>query len=125
MSSKKHTYSADGEAQFAYQGLDRLIHEHARLSLLTALITNDTGLSFNELKKMCQLTDGNLSRHLAILDEAGLIRIFKGSEGNRSLTLCRITSDGRKKYTEYLAVLERVITDAAGAIRGDARLERR
>ena len=105
MSSKKNTRSAEGEAQFAYQGLDRLIHEHARLSVLTALITNNSGLSFNELKKMCQLTDGNLSRHLAILDEAGLITIFKGIEGNRSLTLCRITSEGRKRYTEYLAVL--------------------
>ena len=121
MSSKKHTRSTEGEAQFAYQGLDRLIHEHARLSVLTALITNNAGLSFNELKKMCQLTDGNLSRHLAILDEASLITIFKGIEGNRSLTLCRITSEGRKRYTEYLAVLERVVTDAAGAIRVDAQ----
>lgn len=121
MSSKKHTRSAEGEAQFAYQGLDRLIHEHARLSVLTALITNNPGLSFNELKKMCQLTDGNLSRHLAILDEAGLITIFKGIEGNRSLTLCRVTAEGRKRYTEYLAVLERVVTDAAGAIRVDTQ----
>jgi hypothetical protein len=107
MSSKKHTRSAEGEAQFAYPGLDRLIHEHARLSVLTALIANNPGLSFNELK--------------AILDEAGLITIFKGIEGNRSLTLCRITSEGRKRYTEYLAVLERVVTDAAGAIRVDTQ----
>ena len=121
MSSKKPTRSVEAEAQFAYPGLDRLIHEHARLSVLTALITNGAaGLSFNELKKMCQLTDGNLSRHLGILDEAGLITIFKGTEGNRSLTLCRITADGRKKYIEYLSVLERVVTDAAGAIRVDS-----
>jgi DNA-binding MarR family transcriptional regulator len=119
MSSKKYARSTADEAPFAYEGLDRLIHEHARLSVLTALITNPSGLAFNELKKMCNLTDGNLSRHLQVLDEAGLITIFKGVEGNRSLTLCRITSDGRKKYIEYLAVLEQVVTDAAGAIEVD------
>lgn len=119
MSSKKHARSTADEAPFAYEGLDRLIHEHARLSVLTALITNASGLAFNELKKMCNLTDGNLSRHLQVLDEAGLITIFKGVEGNRSLTLCRITSEGRKKYIEYLAVLEQVVTDAAGAIEVD------
>jgi DNA-binding MarR family transcriptional regulator len=116
MSSKKSARSSSDPAPFAYEGLDRLIHEHARLSVLTALITNGAGLAFNELKRMCNLTDGNLSRHLQVLEEAGLITIFKGTEGNRSLTLCRITSEGRKKYVEYLAVLEQVVTDAAGAL---------
>ena len=76
-------------------------------------------MAFNDLKKMCNLTDGNLSRHLQVLDEAGLITIFKGIEGNRSLTLCRITTEGRKKYIESLSVLEQVVTDAAGAIQVD------
>jgi DNA-binding MarR family transcriptional regulator len=121
MSSKKSARSTGDQAPFAYEGLDRLIHEHARLSVLTALITNSAGLAFNELKRMCNLTDGNLSRHLQVLDEAGLITIFKGVEGNRSLTLCRITADGRRKYIEYLAVLEQVVTDAAGAIQVDGQ----
>lgn len=121
MSSKKSARSGSDQAPFAYEGLDRLIHEHARLSVLTALITNGAGLAFNDLKRMCSLTDGNLSRHLQVLDEAGLITIFKGVEGNRSLTLCRITSEGRKKYIEYLAVLEQVVTDAAGAIEVDGQ----
>jgi len=121
MSSKKPARSTADEAPFAYEGLDRLIHEHARLSVLTALIANGAGLAFNELKRMCNLTDGNLSRHLQVLDDAGLITIFKGVEGNRSLTLCRITSEGRKKYIEYLAVLEQVVTDAAGAIQVDGQ----
>ncbi|MBS0418197.1 MAG: transcriptional regulator [Proteobacteria bacterium] len=119
MSSKKPRSAED--APFAYEGLDRLIHEHARLSVLTALIANGAGLAFNDLKRMCNLTDGNLSRHLQVLDDAGLITIFKGVEGNRSLTLCRITSEGRKKYMEYLAVLEQVVTDAAGAIQVDGQ----
>jgi DNA-binding MarR family transcriptional regulator len=121
MSSKKHTRNGLGQAPFAYEGLDRLIHEHARLSILTALVTNSAGLSFNELKRMCTLTDGNLSRHLQVLEEAKLITIFKGIESNRSLTLSRVTSEGRKRYVDYLAVLERVITDAAGASQVDTR----
>ena len=119
MSSKKNARSSADQAPFAYEGLDRLIHEHARLSVLTALITNGAGLAFNDLKRMCNLTDGNLSRHLQVLEEAGLITIFKGIEGNRSLTLCRITTEGRKKYIEYLSVLEQVVTDAADAIQVD------
>jgi len=119
MSSKKQARNNAVQAPFAYEGLDRLIHEHARLSVLTALITNGAGLAFNDLKRMCNLTDGNLSRHLQVLEEAGLITIFKGIEGNRSLTLCRITTDGRRKYIEYLSVLEQVVTDAADAIQVD------
>ena len=119
MSSKKQARNNADQAPFAYEGLDRLIHEHARLSVLTALMTNGAGLAFNDLKRMCNLTDGNLSRHLQVLEEAGLITILKGIEGNRSLTLCRITTDGRKKYIEYLSVLEQVVTDAADAIQVD------
>src|SRR3954451_14383642 len=119
MSSKKNARSSADQAPFAYEGLDRLIHEHARLSVLTALITNGSGLGFNDLKPMCNLTDGNLSRHLQVLEEAALITIFKGIEGNLSLTLCRITTDGRKKYIEYLSVLEQVVLDAADAIQVD------
>jgi DNA-binding MarR family transcriptional regulator len=106
-------------APFAYAGLDRVIHEHARLSVLTSLLTNTHGLTFGELKQLCALTDGNLSRHLQVLEEAGLISIFKGVEHNRPLTLCRVTAAGRKRYVEYLSVLERVIVDAEAAVKGE------
>jgi len=105
-------------APFAYDGLDRVIHEHARLSVLTSLVTHAQGLTFSELKQLCALTDGNLSRHLQVLDEAGLVTIFKGVEHNRPLTLCRITAQGRKRYIDYLSVLERVLTDADAAVNG-------
>jgi DNA-binding MarR family transcriptional regulator len=116
---KKDTRKAR-EAPFAYAGLDRLIHEHARLSVLTSLITNHSGLTFNELKEQCALTDGNLSRHLQVLEEAGLITVFKGTERNRPLTVCRVSSLGRRRYIEYLAVLERVVVDAAAAVNGES-----
>lgn len=103
------------DAPFAYDGLDRVIHEHARLSVLTSLITHGQGLTFGELKQLCALTDGNLSRHLQVLDEAGLVTLFKGVEHNRPLTLCRITAQGRKRYVDYLSVIEQVLTDAESA----------
>jgi DNA-binding MarR family transcriptional regulator len=101
--------------RFAYDGLDRVIHEKARLGVLTSLVAHPKGLVFGQLKQMCALTDGNLSRHLAVLEEAGLIAIEKGFDRNRPQTVCRITAEGRKRYLDYLKVLEQVVRDAAGA----------
>lgn len=101
------------EGRFAYEGLDRLIHERARLSLLTSLITHPKGLTFNELKQLCSLTDGNLSRHLSVLEKDGMVEIVKGYDRNRPQTVCRITAGGRGRYLEYLETLEQVVQDAA------------
>ena len=101
---------------FAYAGLDRVIHERARLSLLNALVTHPRGLSFSALRDLCDLTDGNLSRHLQVLSEAALVKISKGTDGNRPQTLCRITAQGRRRYLEYLTVLEQVVRDAGAAM---------
>ena len=105
--------SSSGEGRFAYEGLDRVIHERARLSILTSLITNPKGLTFVDLKQMCSLTDGNLSRHLSVLEEAKMVQIVKGHDRNRPQTVCRITPSGRKRYLEYLSTLEQVVKDAA------------
>lgn len=109
------------KARFAYEGLDRTIHERARLSVLTSLIGHPKGLLFNNLKALCGLTDGNLSRHLAVLQDAGLVEITKGFERNRPQTVCRITREGRDRYLEYLAVLEQVVKDAAAAVKTEAQ----
>lgn len=103
--------------RFAYDGLDRVIHERARLGVLTSLIAHPKGLLFNDLKDLCGLTDGNLSRHLQVLEEAGLVEIAKGFEHKRPQTICRITGQGRKRYLDYLAVLEQVVRDAADAVK--------
>jgi len=102
-----------GEGRFAYEGLDRVIHERARLSVLTSLITHPKGLTFNELKQLCSLTDGNLSRHLTVLERDGMVQVVKGHERNRPQTICRITASGRSRYLEYLETLEQVVRDAA------------
>jgi DNA-binding MarR family transcriptional regulator len=101
------------EARFAYEGLDRVIHERARLSVLTSLITNSKGLTFGDLKQLCALTDGNLSRHLGVLEKAKMVEVVKGQDHNRPQTTCRITTSGRKRYLEYLSTLEQVVRDAA------------
>ena len=105
--------------RFAYDGLDRVIHERARLSVLTSLATHVKGLSFGDLKQLCALTDGNLNRHLQVLEEAKLIAITKGAQNHRPQTHCRITSLGRRRYVEYLAVLEQVLFDALAAVKTD------
>ncbi len=107
--------SANSSAPFAYDGLDRVIHEKARLGLLTSLMAHPKGLSFADLKQLCALTDGNLSRHLQVLQEAGLVEVIKGYEGNRPHTTCRLTKTGRKRFLDYLSVLEQLVRDAAKA----------
>lgn len=106
--------------RFAYDGLDRVIHERARLSVLTSLITHAKGQSFGELKLLCGLTDGNLNRHLMVLEEAKLVTTAKAMEQGRPQTICKVTALGRKRYVEYLAVLEQVILDASSAIKADS-----
>jgi DNA-binding IclR family transcriptional regulator len=109
-----------GEAranQYAYPGLDRVIHERARLSVLTSLARYPKGLRFNDLKTLCGLTDGNLSRHMQVLQEARLVEVEKGFEHNRPHTTCYLTAEGHKRYVDYLAVLEQVVRDAAVAVK--------
>jgi DNA-binding MarR family transcriptional regulator len=105
----------DASGRFAYEGLDRVIHEKARLSIVTSLATHPQGLLFNDLKELCHLTDGNLSRHLQILSDAGLIRIIKSFSNNRPQTLCKLVDEGRRRFLEYVNVLESVVTDALAA----------
>lgn len=108
--------SSRSTAQFAYEGLDRVIHERARLSVLTSLMTHPNGLSFVELKQLCALTDGNLARHLQVLEEDKMIHIAKEEDRGRAQTTVRITASGRKRYMDYLAILEQVVRDAASVI---------
>jgi DNA-binding MarR family transcriptional regulator len=105
--------------RFAYDGLERVIHEKARLSILSSLAAHAEGLAFNDLKELCRLTDGNLSRQLQILREEDFVEIIKGARGNRPLTVARLTSQGRKRFLEYIDVLQSVVTDAAAASDAD------
>jgi len=101
--------------RYAYKGLERLIHEKARLSILASLASHAQGLLFNDLKALCSLTDGNLSRQLQVLQEAGFVEVWKGFKNKRPQTLCRLTPDGRKRFVEYITTLENVVSDAMSA----------
>lgn len=103
--------------RFAYEGLDRLIHEKARLSILSSLAAHADGLVFSDLKMLCALTDGNLSRQIAQLQEAGLVEVWKGHKGNRPQTLVRLSREGHKRLVDYLEVLEGVLRDASSTAR--------
>ena len=100
------------EGRFAYSGLERVIHERSRLGILASLAAHSAGLVFNDLKALTALTDGNLSRQIQILQEEGLIDVWKGYKNNRPQTLCRLTESGRQRFLEYINVLESVVADA-------------
>lgn len=104
-----------GEGRFAYEGLDRVLHEKARLGILTSLATRPEGLLFGDLKRLCALTDGNLNRHLEVLQESALVEVWKRFEGRRPQTLVRLSEEGRRRFLEYLGELEKVLKDAKKA----------
>lgn len=116
MPKKKQAEGASkASGRFAYDGLERVIHEKARLGLLASLVTRPQGLAFNDLKELCGLTDGNLARHLAVLEEESLVEVIKGRSEGRSQTICRLTKTGRERFREYLLELQRVVADAVAA----------
>jgi DNA-binding transcriptional ArsR family regulator len=120
MSSDKQKTTAKASpmrevGKFAYSGLERVIHERARLSILSSLSAHPQGLLFNDLKSLCDLTDGNLSRQLQALKEAEMVEVWKGVRRRRPQTMCRLTELGRRRFLEYIAELEKVVGNALGA----------
>jgi DNA-binding MarR family transcriptional regulator len=108
--------------RYAYEGLDRVLHEKARLGIVTCLVAHPEGLLFNDLKEMCNLTDGNLSRHLQMLSQNQIVEIYKSFEQRRPQTLCRISPEGHRRFIAYIDELQRVLQDAEAcqpeAVRG-------
>lgn len=84
--------------------VDRLIHEPARLAVMTILATVESA-DFVYLKRETELTRGNLSAHLSKLEEAGYIEIEKSFQGKRPHTNCRLSNAGRAAYGRYLQQL--------------------
>jgi DNA-binding MarR family transcriptional regulator len=109
---------AGGPGRYAFDGIDRVLHEKARLGILTSLLAHRDGLVFNQLRELCALTDGNLSRHLSTLQEAGLVEIWKGHQGKRPQTLVRMTPAGRRRFLDYLNLLESIVNNALSTTAG-------
>ncbi len=118
MNDNEKEPEAEEAGRFAYTGLDPVLHSQNRIGILTALATHPDGLSFGDLARLCSLTDGNLSRHLDMLARAeaskpALVKITKSFQDRRPLTTVVLTSNGRKRFREYLGQLEKVLRDAA------------
>ena len=103
---KKET--GQGTLEKALPNLDRIIHERMRLGIVSALAVNDS-LTFNELKKLLQTTDGNLSVHARKLEEADYVECTKSFEGRMPKTEYRLTAAGRSAFERYLNHMEALI----------------
>lgn len=91
--------------------LDAVIHERMRLAIVSALAVNDV-LSFNDLKKLLEITDGNLSVHARKLEDAGYVKCIKSFVGRQPRTEFRLTASGRRALEGYLVQMESVIRSA-------------
>jgi len=88
--------------------LDRLIHERLRLGIISALAANES-LTFSDLKRLMNTTDGNLSVHARKLEDANYITCEKSFEGRMPKTEFRLTGAGRKEFEKYIAHMEALI----------------
>lgn len=104
-----------------YAALEKVFHEPSRLAIMSALANAAHGVIFRELRDKCNLTDGNLSRHLKTLEEAGMVKIKKAFVGARPQTTAVLTSAGRKSFIDYLKALEEVLQKAAASLKTDPK----
>ncbi len=111
--------------RYSYEKLSRVIHEKARLSIMTSLLSYKQGISFNDMKELCALSDGNLSRHLTVLEEAKLVNVLKIFEGKRPKTIYTLTKEGEAQFIEYLSELENIVHDVRKAAKTTVRDARR
>lgn len=95
-------------AETTAASLDRLIHERTRLAIISALAVN-TSLTFNELKDLLRVSDGNLSVHARKLEDAGYIICMKSFAGRLPKTEFRLASSGRRALEKYLDHMEALI----------------
>ena len=84
--------------------IDRVIHEKGRLAIMSMLAASPA-LSFTELRD----TLGNITTHIRTLQEAGYLSVTKSFQNNRPLTTCALTPAGKKAFTHYIDLLERII----------------
>lgn len=95
--------------------LDRVFHERGRLAICATLVANPDGVSFTQLLEDCELTDGNLNRHLHALVEDGIVETERRTGQGRPQTIVRITSEGRSRFLGYIDALEAIVRDVQRA----------
>jgi DNA-binding transcriptional ArsR family regulator len=105
----------------AHESLERIFHEPSRLAIMSALCAERDGLSFTELREACRLTDGNLNRHLKVLEAHGAVRIAKRFVASKPRTTLHLTKAGLKRFQEYLDALALVLEKARRALPEESR----
>ena len=99
-----------------FQALQKIFHEPSRLAIMSALCVATDGLTFSELKKECDLTDGNLNRHLKVLKEHEAVRATKTFVKDKPRTTVTITATGLSHFSNYLEALADVMKVAQAAL---------
>ena len=89
-------------------GLNKVFDNRIRLGVMSILMVNEE-VSFNDLKSMLEVTDGNMATHLVNLEENGLIKVHKGFIGRKTNTTYSITKVGEKAFNDHIAALEKMI----------------
>jgi len=90
------------------ENLNKTFDSRIRLGVMSSLMVNEE-VSFNELKQLLSLTDGNLASHLTSLEESGYIKVHKGFIGRKTNTTYSITKSGEKAFKEHIEALESMI----------------
>ena len=101
------------------QALDEIVHQRNRLAIL-AILSEARKVEFTHLQKELDLTGGNLSRHLQVLEDAGLVLIEKGYEGRRPRTWAQITKAGSRALARELSTLEEIVAGLQGTVPAQA-----
>ena len=104
----KQSTATVGAATAGAPNLDRVIHERTRLAIISALAVN-ASLTFNELKQLLRVTDGNLSVHARKLEDSGYVACAKSFDGRVPKTEYRLTASGRRALEKYLDHMEALI----------------
>lgn len=99
-----------------YEALEKVFHEPNRLAIISALCASGDGMTFVDLKMACGLTDGNLNRHLKVLEEAGAVDIRKEFVDLKPRTTVFVTAKGLRRFNEYLSALAQVLDNAKKAL---------
>jgi len=97
------------DTNYAHSNLDRLFHAPARLSIATALYAHGAGLIFAQLKQACELSDGNLSRHVSRMEQESVVKSEKVFMDRIPQTTISLTAHGRSRFEEYIESLRRIV----------------
>ena len=89
-------------------GLNKIFESRIRLGVMSILMVNEE-ISFNDLKQMLEVTDGNLATHLVNLEDNGFIKVYKGFVGRKTNNTYSVTRAGEKAFTDHITALENMI----------------